>query len=150
MFRLLAVFRSAVPTIIIAIGLSSWMTAARVVRAEVLRTVNLEYVMAARALGASHLRIIFRHILPGALAPVLVSVSFGIAGAILLESSLSFLGIGIDPTTPTWGRVLQEGFETWRWWLIVFPGLAIFIAVFVYNLAGDAFQEAADPRRSLR
>jgi peptide/nickel transport system permease protein len=93
----------------------------------------------------------FRHMLPNALAPVVVALTFGIAGAILIESGLSFLGIGSDPTVPSWGRMLNEGFpslgsDSPQWWLILFPGLGIFTAVLVYNLVGDTFQEASDPR----
>jgi peptide/nickel transport system permease protein len=136
-----------------AIGLTRWESIARYVRAEFLRLREAEFVLAARALGASRLRIMVRHLLPNSLAPVIVALSFGIAGAILLESGLSFVGIGVDPLTPSWGRLLKEGCEGLQndvskpWWLIVFPGLAIFLAVLIYNLAGDAFQEAGDPRR---
>ena len=92
------------------------------------------------------LRIIFRHILPNALAPVLVPITFGIAGAILIESGLSFLGIGGAPPNPSWGAILKEGQRSQLWWLVVFPGMAVFSAVLAYNLIGEGLQEAADPR----
>jgi len=129
-----------------AIGCTRWEGIARYVRGEFLRLKETEFVLAARALGAHPLRIILRHLLPNALAPVVTAVTFGIAGAILIESGLSFLWIGGDPLAPSWGRILNEGFESRSWWLIVFPGLGIFAAVLIYNIAGDALQEAGDPR----
>lgn len=130
------------------IGCTRWESIARYVRAEFLRLKEVEFVSAARALGASAPRIMFRHMLPNAMAPVIVALTFGIAGAILLESGLSFLGLGSDASTPSWGRILNDGFLTQltQWWLVVFPGLGIFTAVLFYNLAGDSFQEASDPR----
>ncbi len=133
------------------IGCTRWESIARYLRAEFLRLKETDFVTAARALGVPPHRIMLRHMLPNALAPVVVSISFGIAGAILLESGLSFLGIGSEPTTPSWGRVLNDGFRTLggerpHWWLVLFPGLAIFTAVCVYNLVGDTLQEAMDPR----
>jgi peptide/nickel transport system permease protein len=136
-----------------AIGLTRWESIARYVRAEFLRLREAEFVLAARALGASRPRIMVRYLLPNSLAPVIVAMSFGIAGAILLESSLSFVGVGVDPLRPSWGAMLDEGCRglfkdvVKPWWLIAFPGLAVFLAVLIYNLAGDAFQEAGDPRR---
>jgi peptide/nickel transport system permease protein len=129
------------------IGLTRWESIARFTRAEFLRLKSADFVVAARALGAPWHRIMFRHILPNALAPALVTITFGIANAILVESALSFLGFGGPPNTPSWGRTL----ESWRrnqdcWWLAVFPGLAIFLTVLTYNLIGDGFQEATDPR----
>jgi len=133
------------------IGCTSWEGIARYVRAEFLRLKEAEFIAAARALGVPAPRIMFRHMLPNALAPVIVALTFGIAGAILIESALSFLGLGSEPTTPSWGRILQEGYPSLgsaspKWWLIFFPGLGIFTAVLVYNLVGDTFQEASDPR----
>lgn len=129
------------------IGLTRWESIARLTRGEVMRIKSCDYVLAARALGASWSRILFRHILPNALAPAFVTIAFGIANAVLLESALSFLGFGSSPDTPSWGRTL----DSWRankecWWLAVFPGLAIFLTVLAYNLVGDGFQEATDPR----
>jgi peptide/nickel transport system permease protein len=129
------------------IGATSWVGIARLVRGEFLKLKNMEFTVAAEALGASDARIMFRHILPNALAPVLVSISFGVAGAILIESGLSFLGFGVQPPTPSWGSVLRDGFKDLsQWWMIIFPGMAVFIAVFTYNLVGDGLQEAMDPR----
>lgn len=129
------------------IGLTRWDSIARFTRGEFIRLRESDFVLAARALGAPWHRIVFRHILPNALAPVLVTIAFGIAGAVLLESALSFLGFGPPPPHPSWGSIL----DSWRrgmswWWLAVFPGLAIFLTVLAYNLVGDGFQEATDPR----
>jgi len=128
------------------IGATGWTSIARYTRGEFLKLKRLEYVTAARSLGASRIRIMLRHILPNALAPVLVPISFGIAAAILIESTLSFLGVGA-PTKTSWGRLLNEGRENLsNWWLIVFPGTAIFLTVLAYNLIGEGLQEATDPR----
>jgi peptide/nickel transport system permease protein len=129
------------------IGLTRWESIARYTRAEFIRLRVSDFVVAAQALGAPWHRIMLRHILPNALAPALVAITFGIAGAVLLESALSFLGFGSPASTPSWGRVL----ESWRtnrecWWLAVFPGLSIFLTVLAYNLIGDGIQEATDPR----
>jgi peptide/nickel transport system permease protein len=129
------------------LGCTSWVGIARLTRGEFLRLKTLDYVTAARALGFSTPRVIVKHVLPNSLAPVLVSVSFGIAGAILTESSLSFLGFGVQPPTPSWGAILKSGFADYsQWWLILFPGLGVFIAVLTYNLIGDGLQHAIDPR----
>ena len=130
------------------IGATGWTGIARLSRAEFLKLKKLEYVDAARALGVGAPRLMFRHILPNALAPVMVPISFGIAAAILVESTLSFLGVGSPPET-SWGRLLDEGkqnLEGGMWWLIVFPGAAIFITVLAYNLIGEGIQQATDPR----
>jgi len=129
------------------IGLTGWTSIARFVRGEVLRIRSLDFVSAAQALGFSTPRIIFRHVLPNALAPVLVSAAFGIAGAILTESALSFLGFGVPPTVVTWGSVLFKARSSVNsWWLAVFPGILIFMTVSAYNLIGDALRDATDPR----
>ncbi|MCS6966281.1 MAG: ABC transporter permease [Candidatus Kapabacteria bacterium] len=129
------------------IGLTGWTGVARFVRGEVLRVRAMEYVTAAQALGYSAPRIIFRHVLPNALAPVLVTAAFGIANAVLIESALSFLGFGVPPTVVTWGSMLAKarGAIT-AWWLVLFPGLMIFMTVAAYNLIGDALRDALDPR----
>lgn len=134
--------------VVAVIGLTGWTGIARLTRAEFLKIKQIEYVAAAKAMGAGSLRIMFIHILRNALAPILVPISFGIAAAIFTESALSFLGIGADTLTPTWGRVLHEGQNNIRsmWWLIFFPGLAIFTTVLAYNLIGEGIQEATDPR----
>lgn len=128
------------------LGLTGWTGIARLTRAEFLKLKALDYVTAARAMGASHARIIFRHILPNALAPVLVPITFGIAAAILIENALRFLGLG-DLSGASWGTLLNEGRENLKmWWLITFPGGAIFLTVMAYNLIGEGLQEATDPR----
>ncbi|HEY3490626.1 MAG TPA: ABC transporter permease [Candidatus Deferrimicrobiaceae bacterium] len=130
------------------IGLTGWMGVARLVRAETLSLKERDFVAAARAQGAGSGRIIFRHILPNALAPVLVSATLGVAGAILVESGLSFLGIGVQPPTPSWGNILTAGKDNIEsaWWLSLYPGLAILVTVLGYNLLGEGIQEAVDPR----
>lgn len=129
------------------IGLTGWVGIARFTRNEFLKIRNLDYVTAALALGVSARKIMFRHILPNALAPILVSVVLGVASAILLESSLSFLGIGVPADTVTWGSILNEArSNTFAWWLAVFPGAAIFITVLAYYSVGEGLREALDPR----
>lgn len=137
------------PTIwhtMVIIGATGWTGIARLTRGEFLKLRNVEYVTAARALGASAWRIIFLHILPNALAPVLVPITFGIAGAILTENALRFLGLG-DTSVASWGNLLNEGQNNMKmWWLIVFPGTSIFLTVMAYNLIGEGLQEVTDPR----
>lgn len=150
-FLILAVIAFLNPSIwniMIVIGMTSWMGVARLIRAEFLSLRERDFVQAAKALGASDLRLIFRHILPNALSPVLVSATLGVAGAILTESALSFLGIGVQPPTPSWGNMLITGKQTLgsAWWLSVFPGLAILITVLGYNLLGEGIRDALDPR----
>ena len=150
-FLILAVIAFLDPSIwniMIVIGLTSWMGVARLVRAEFLSLRQRDFVLAAQALGASDRRLIFRHILPNAMSPVLVSATLGVAGAILTESALSFLGIGVQPPTPSWGNMLIIGKQTLgsAWWLSVFPGLAILITVLGYNLLGEGIRDALDPR----
>lgn len=132
--------------IMIVIGITGWTGIARLTRAEFLKMKQADFVTAAEAMGAGRLRIMFRHILPNALAPVLVPITFGIASAILIESSLSFLGFG-PQGSPSWGKLLNEApGHLEDWWLTVFPGGAIFLAVLSYNLIGEGLQEATDPR----
>jgi peptide/nickel transport system permease protein len=150
-FLILAVMAYVEPSIwniMIVIGLTGWMGVARLVRAEFLSIKERDYVIAARALGAGDSRIIFRHILINSMAPVLVSAVLGIGGAVLLESGLSFLGIGVQPPTPTWGNILTLGKDNIEiaWWLSVFPGLAILITVLGYNLLGEGIRDSIDPR----
>ncbi len=133
--------------IMVLIGITSWPSVARFTRGEFLRIRNMEFVSAASALGFKNSRIILRHMLPNSLAPVLISAAFGIAGAILTEASLSFLGFGVPPTVVTWGSVLNDARnDIHAWWLAVFPGFAIFLAVVAYNLVGDGLRDALDPR----
>lgn len=145
---IIAIVPPSIFWVMAAIALVQWTTVARLVRAEFLRLRKNDFVMSARALGASRPRIIFRHILPNALSPVLVSATFGIAGAILTESALSFLGLGVPPDVATWGSMLKNGREGLpeTWWLALIPGLAIFVTVTSYNLFGEALRDALDPR----
>ncbi|MDH3211990.1 MAG: ABC transporter permease [Myxococcales bacterium] len=131
--------------VMVIIGVTGWTGVARLIRAEFLKHKNLEYAQAARALGLRRRRIIFRHILPNAIAPVLVTATFGIASAILIESSLSFLGVG-DITVPSWGAILNSGRLEGKLWLIVAPGAAIFFMVSAFNLVGEALRDALDPK----
>jgi peptide/nickel transport system permease protein len=130
------------------VGAIGWTGIARLTRAEFIKLKQMEFVTAARAMGASWRRIMFRHVLRNALAPVLVPISFGIADAILIESGLSYLGFGASPPNPSWGTLLKSGRTAIEemWWLILFPGLAIFLTVLAYNLIGEGLQEATDPR----
>lgn len=150
-FLILAVISILEPniyTIMVVIGITGWMDVSRLVRAEFLTLKERDFVYSARALGASNFRLIFRHILPNALSPVFVSATFGIAGAILTESGLSFLGLGIQPPEPSWGNILTSGKDNIEvaWWLSLFPGLAILITVLSYNLVGEGLRDALDPR----
>jgi peptide/nickel transport system permease protein len=134
--------------IMVIIGLTSWTDVARLVRGEVLALKEREFVLAARLMGLSDSRIILRHILPNALGPVLVVATLGVGSCILLESSLSFLGLGVQPPTASWGNMLMEGKDhlTDAWWLVTFPGVAIFTTVLGYNLMGEGLRDLMDPR----
>jgi peptide/nickel transport system permease protein len=150
-FLILAVIAFLEPSIwniMIVIGVTGWMGVARLVRAEFLSQKERDYAVAERALGAKDFRIIFRHILPNAMAPVLVSATLGVAGAILTESALSFLGIGVQPPTPSWGNILTAGKDNIdiAWWLSLYPGMAILITVLGYNLLGEGIRDSIDPR----
>jgi peptide/nickel transport system permease protein len=150
-FLILAVIAFIGPSIwniMIVIGLTAWMGVARLVRAEFLSLKEREFVLAARAIGASDFRIIFKHIMINGMSPVFVSAILGIAGAVLIESALSFLGIGVQPPTPSWGNILTLGKDNIEiaWWLSLYPGLAILITVLSYNLLGEGLRDALDPR----
>ncbi len=133
--------------VMLIIGLIGWTGIARFIRAELLKVRSLEYIEAAEALGFSRARIIWRHAIPNSLTPVLIAIAFGIAAAILTESALSFLGIGVPPDTITWGKLLSKGrVAPEAWWLAIFPGFAIFITVTIFNLLGDGLADAIDPR----
>jgi len=144
----IAILEPSIFTIMAVIGVTGWMDVARLVRAEFLSLKERDFVDAAQALGASNFRLIFRHILPNALSPVFVAATFGIAGAILTESGLSFLGLGVQPPDPSWGNILTSGKDNIEvaWWLSLFPGLAILITVLSYNLVGEGLRDALDPR----
>ncbi|MFN3505639.1 MAG: ABC transporter permease [Caldimicrobium sp.] len=145
----LAYLEPSIVTIMIVIGLTSWMGVARLVRAEFFSLKEREFVLAAKLYGASSLRIIFKHMLPNALPPILVSASLGMGHAILIESALSFLGLGVQPPIPSWGNLLIEGKETMEvaWWLSLFPGLAILITVLAFTLLGESLQDYLNPKR---
>jgi peptide/nickel transport system permease protein len=150
-FLILAVIAFIGPSIwniMIVIGVTSWMGVCRLVRAEFLTLKERDFVKAAVSQGASDMRIIFLHVMPNAMAPVLVAATLGVAAAVLVESSLSFLGIGVQPPDPSWGNMLTEGKDNIEiaWWLSVFPGVAILITVMGYNLLGEGIRDSLDPR----
>jgi peptide/nickel transport system permease protein len=140
------------PVIVTVLGLLSWMTTARLVRASFLALKHREFVEAARSVGAGDRRIIVRHILPNALAPIIVAATLGVAAAIIAESTLSFLGLGIQPPTPTWGNMLRDATSEMEKapWIAIFPGLFIFLAVVSINFIGDGLRDALDPRHVVR
>ena len=144
----IAVLEPSIWNIMAVIGFTSWMGVARLIRAEILTIREREFILAARSQGAGDLRIIIKHIIPNAMAPVLVSATLGVAGAILTESALSFLGIGVQPPTPSWGNMLTAGKDNleYAWWLSLFPGVAILLTVLGYNLLGEGIRDALDPR----
>ncbi len=151
-FLIMAVIAFLEPSIwniMVVIGLTGWMGVARLVRAEFLSLRKRDFVLAARISGASNMMIVFSEILPNAVAPIIVSATLGVGGAILTESALSFLGIGVQPPTPSWGNMLTEGKDNLEiaWWLSVYPGLAILITVLGYNLLGEGLRDALDPRK---
>jgi peptide/nickel transport system permease protein len=155
LFLVLSVIAFLPPSIfnvMVIIGITRWTGIARYARGEFLKIKNQDFAYAARALGASDRKIIFRHILPNSLAPVLVSATFGVAGAILLVAALSFLGLGVQPPTPSWGGMLADAreFLDVAWWLALFPGLGIFVTVTAYNLLGEGLRDASDPRHAER
>lgn len=150
-FLILAVIAFLTPSIwniMIVIGLTSWMGVTRLVRAEFLSLREREFVHASATLGARDFRLIFRHLLPNSLTPVIVSSVLGVASAVLVESGLSFLGLGVQPPQASWGNILTEGKEyiQFAWWLSFFPGMAILLTVLGYNLLGEGLRDALDPR----
>jgi peptide/nickel transport system permease protein len=134
--------------VVIVLGLTGWMSVARIVRGEILSLREREFVHAAKALGMGHTRIIMRHILPNTLAPVIVFATLGIGNTILIEAGLSFLGLGVQPPTPSWGNMIADGRDSLitAWWIATFPGLAIVFTVTAFNLLGDGLRDALDPR----
>ncbi|MGM0409425.1 MAG: oligopeptide ABC transporter permease [Bacillota bacterium] len=144
---LVAVLGASIFNVMLAIGIVSWVSYARLIRGEFLSLKNKEFVSAAEALGAKTPKIIFKHMIPNAIAPVIVMATLGMAGAIITESSLSFLGLGVQPPTPSWGQMLSKGRAVIRqaWWVSTFPGIAIMITVLSFNILGDGLRDALDP-----
>ncbi len=150
-FLILAVIAFLTPSIynvMIVIGLTSWMGVTRLVRAEFLSLGSREFILASRTLGAKDFRLIFVHLLPNSLTPIIVSAVLGVAGAVLLESGLSFLGLGVQAPQASWGNILTDGkdYIQFAWWLSLYPGMAILLTVLGYNLLGEGLRDALDPR----
>jgi peptide/nickel transport system permease protein len=148
-----SLFKPGLSTTIIVIGLTSWPGAARLIRGQFLALKSQEYVTAARAIGANSWRMMFRHLLPNTMALVIVEATLWLGFAILLEASLSYLGLGVLIPTPSWGNMLQDGQRDLimgAWWMTVFPGMAIFLTVLAFNLMGDGLRDALDPRHRKR
>ena len=142
-------FSGSVVIVIIVIGLTSWMSLARIVRANVLSLREMDYISVSKSLGASHMRIFFRHLIPNTMGAIIVSSTLGLAGAILLEAYVSFLGLGIQPPTASWGNMLtaaQTFIQKGSWWMWVFPSLFIVLTILCINLVGDGLRDAFDPR----
>ncbi len=148
LLAVLAFLKPSIWTIMAVIGLTGWMGVTRLVRAEFLSLKEREFVVWSHAIGATGFRVVWRHILPNAIAPVLVAMTLGIPAAILTESGLSFLGLGVQPPYATWGNILNEGKDTIEigWWLSFYPGVAILLTVLSYNLLGEGIRDALDPR----
>lgn len=148
LLAVLAFVRPSIWMIMVVIGLTGWMGVARLVRAEFLSLKEREFVIWSQSIGATAFRIIWRHILPNAMAPVMVAMTLGIPAAIITESGLSFLGLGVQPPYATWGNILSEGKDAIEiaWWLSMYPGLAILVTVLSYNLLGEGIRDALDPR----
>ncbi len=146
----LAFLPPSIYNIIVVLGLTGWTSIARLVRGEVLKTKRMDYIRASRLSGTSTVQMLFRHIIPNSMTPALISATFTVSGAILVESTLSFLGLGVQPPTASWGAILevaQRYIQTDKgWWLAFFPGVAIFLTVSAYNLFGQAVRDAADPK----
>ena len=150
LIALVAALQPSLPVVFLTIGLVGWAAMARLVRGQVLVVRELEYVQAMRALGARNARIIARHVLPAVVAPVLIAATLGVAAAIMAEASLSFLGLGVQPPTPSWGAMIADGRDLSQLrgapWTSLFPGIAIGLTVLGFNLFGDALRDAIDPR----
>jgi peptide/nickel transport system permease protein len=148
LIMIIALFDPSITLIILVLGLTQWPGTARLVRGEVLSLREQEYIQAARALGFGRSRIILRHLIPNVLAPVIVAATLGIGNTIVLEAGLSFLGLGVQPPTPSWGTLVADGRQNLigAWWVATFPGLAIVVTVLAFNLVGDGLRDALDPR----
>lgn len=144
----IALFEPSLTLVVLVLGLTGWMPIARIVRAEILSLREREFIQAARALGMSDARIIARHLLPNAMAPIIVYATLGIGNTILTEVALSFLGLGVQPPTPSWGNMISDGRDALltAWWIATFPGLAIVFTTIAFNLVGDGLRDALDPR----
>jgi peptide/nickel transport system permease protein len=144
--------RNNVLTIALVIGVLSWMTVARLVRASFLTIKEMEFITAARCMGAANLRVMVRHILPNAVGPIIVEATLEMGWAIMEEAGLSFLGFGIQPPTPSWGNLLESAWEhmTKHPWLAIFPGLMIFLTIISINYIGDGLRDAFDPHKVLK
>jgi peptide/nickel transport system permease protein len=148
LLAVIALFEPSIFLIIVVLGLTGWMGTSRIVRGQFLSLRELEFVQATRALGFSNWRIILRHMLPNSMAPIIVVATLGIGNTILLEAALSFLGLGVQPPTASWGSMVANGRDALinAWWIATFPGLAIVLTVVCFNLLGDAARDALDPR----
>jgi peptide/nickel transport system permease protein len=148
MIMIIAFFSPSITLIILVLGLTLWPGTARIVRGEVLSLREREFIQAARALGLGRSRIIFRHLVPNVLAPVIVAATLGIGNTIVLEAGLSFLGLGVQPPTPSWGNMVADGRDNLigAWWVATFPGLTVVATVLAFNLVGDGLRDALDPR----
>jgi len=148
LIMIVALFSSSLTLIILVLGLTQWPATARLVRGEVLSLREREFIQAANALGMSRRRIVLRHLIPNVLAPVIVAATLGIGNTIVLEAGLSFLGLGLQPPTPSWGNLVSDGRQNLigAWWVATFPGLAIVVSVLAFNLVGDGLRDALDPR----
>ena len=147
---LIVVLGPGITNVVLVIIFTGWTDIARLVRGEVLSLKSREFVLAARASGTHPAKILFKHVLPNAMAPVYVSLTFGIAGSILMESGLSFLGLGVQAPTASWGSLLSDGRETLHeaWWMVVFPGLAILVTMLLINQLGEAARRYYDPKET--
>jgi peptide/nickel transport system permease protein len=145
---IVAVLGGGLFNVVLVLGIGSWVPYARIVRGQVLSAKTQEYVLAARTIGAQDAGVLFRHILPNVLTPAIIIATFGVAAAIIGEATLSFLGVGIQPPTPTWGNMLADGraYVGSAWWLATFPGVAIMLTVLSINVIGDWLRDYLDPR----
>jgi peptide/nickel transport system permease protein len=145
---IIAAFGNSIYLIVITLSFTGWMGVSRIVRSQVLSLKEQEFILAARALGLSNMRIIFRHLAPNTLTPVIIAATLRIGSIILTEAGLSFLGLGVQPPTPSWGNIINEGRDSLlnHWWISTFPGIAILTTVVCFNLIGDGVRDALDPR----
>ena len=152
LLTIVALFGPSLRNTMIIIGLTSWMATARIVRGQFLAERQKDYVTSARSIGASHARIIWHHLLPNTVAVIIVYATLWFAFSVILEASLSYLGLGAQPPTPSWGNMLREGRRYMReaWWVTAFPGLFIFLTAMCFNMLGDGLRDALDPRLNKR